>query len=147
MGEVVLGEIKIMGSAKYDIENFTGKNDFSLWRMKTRALLVHQGLEQAFEGEKKLPATLSEKDKKDMLDKAAHSALILSLGDKALREISKEKTAVAIWLKWENLYMTKSLANRLFLKQKLYTFKMPTGKELEDHLDGFNKVILDLENI
>ncbi|KHN35566.1 Retrovirus-related Pol polyprotein from transposon TNT 1-94, partial [Glycine soja] len=55
--------------------------------------------------------------------------------DKVLREISKEKSVAAVWLKLESLYMTKSLANRLFLKQRLYTFKMPSGKSLEDHLD------------
>ena len=81
-----------------------------------------------------------------MLDKA-HSAIILCLGDRVLREISKEKSALAVWLKLESLYMTKSLANRLHLKQKLYTFKMSTGSSIEDHLDEFNKIILDLENI
>ncbi|RZC24262.1 putative LRR receptor-like serine/threonine-protein kinase [Glycine soja] len=64
------------------------------------------------------------------------------MGDKVMREISKEKTAATIWLKLENLYMTKSLVNRLFLKQKLYTLKMPSGKALEDHLNDFNKIFL-----
>lgn len=65
-----------------------------------------------------------------------------------MREVSKEATAAAgLWSKLESLYMTKSLANRLFLKQKLYSFKMQLGKGVEDHLDDFNKIILDLENI
>lgn len=49
--------------AKFDIEKFNGKNDFALWRMKMRAMLVHQGLEEALEGERKFPSTLSEKKK------------------------------------------------------------------------------------
>jgi len=98
-----------MDSAKFDIEKFTSKNDFRLWRMKMRALLVHHGLEQALEGEKGLPTTMSEREKKKVLNKA-HSALILSFGDKVLREVSKEKSTVTIWNKLENLYMTKSLA-------------------------------------
>ena len=80
-----------MGSAKFDIEKFTGKNDFGLWRMKMRALLVHHGLEQDLEGEKGLPTTMSAREKKEVLDKA-HCALILSLGDKVLRGVSKEKS-------------------------------------------------------
>ena len=79
-----------------------------------RALLVHQGLDVALNG-KNLPTHLSENEKKELLDKA-HNALILSLGDKVLREISKEKSVAAVWLKLESLYMTKSLANKLFLK-------------------------------
>uniref|UniRef100_A0A803PJ67 Integrase catalytic domain-containing protein n=1 Tax=Cannabis sativa TaxID=3483 RepID=A0A803PJ67_CANSA len=103
-------------------------------------------LQDALLGEKNLPAGLTEKEKTELLDKA-HSAIILSLGDKVLKEISKEESAVGVWKKLESLYMKKSLANRLFLKQKLYSFKMTPGKEIEDHLDDFNKVILDLENI
>ncbi|MER8318532.1 hypothetical protein ABS199_19440, partial [Acinetobacter baumannii] len=70
-----------------------------------------------------------------------------SLGDKVLREVANEESAVGIWLKLENLYMTKSLANRLHKKTKLYTFKMTPGASIEDHLDVFNKIILDLANI
>lgn len=43
--------------------------------------------------------------------------------------------------------MTKSLANKLFLKQRLYIFKMQTGKSIEEHTVEFNKIIIDLENI
>ena len=35
----------------------------------------------------------------------AHSAIILSLGDKVLRKVSKEKIAVGVWSKLEGLYM------------------------------------------
>ena len=103
-----------MAFAKYEVEKFTGQNNFGLWRLKMRALLVHQG-----------------KDKKILLDKA-HSAIILSLGDKVLRQVSKEKTAVGIWSKLEDLYMTKSLVNRLYLKQALYSFKMQENKRLKN---------------
>lgn len=43
--------------------------------------------------------------------------------------------------------MTKSLVNRLYLKRKLHTFHMASGKSLSDRLDDFNKLILDLESI
>ena len=53
-----------MGSTKYDVEKFTGKNDFGLWRLKMRALLVQQGLEDALGGEKNLSSSLSDGEKK-----------------------------------------------------------------------------------
>ena len=50
-------------------------------------------------------------------------------------------------MKLESLYMTKSLVNRLYLKQDLYSFKMIGDKVLAEQLDMFNKMILYLENI
>nr|GEW78691.1 zinc finger, CCHC-type [Tanacetum cinerariifolium] len=52
-----------------------------------------------------------------------------------------------IWTKLTSLYMTKSLANRLYTEKKLYTYYMSPGTKLGDHIDEFNKLILDLENI
>ncbi|KAJ0844964.1 putative RNA-directed DNA polymerase [Helianthus annuus] len=111
-----------------------------------RALLVHHGVVDALKGEAELPQGLTDKEKKEVMEKA-HSAIILSLGDRVLREVSKETTASGVWSKLEGLYMTKSLANRLYLKKRLYMFQMTSGKSLEDHIDEFNKIILDLENI
>lgn len=108
-----------MSSMKYDIEKFTGINDFGLWRIKMRAILVQQGLVEALKNEEEMSSSLKEKERVEILDKA-HSAIILCLGDKPLREVSREKTAAGMWLKLENLYMTKSLANRLYMKQRLY---------------------------
>ncbi|KAL6334097.1 hypothetical protein AAG906_004528 [Vitis piasezkii] len=88
-----------------------------------RALLVQQGLQDALLGEKNLPSTMQEKQKIELLEKA-HSVIILSLGDTVLRKVAKAKSAAELWLKLESLYMTKSLANRLHKKIKLYTFKM-----------------------
>ncbi|KAL5152122.1 Retrovirus-related Pol polyprotein from transposon TNT 1-94 [Glycine soja] len=79
-------ERKIMASAKYEM----------------RALLVHQGLEEALQGETALDAKLEERDKKILMDKT-HSAIILSLGDKVLRQVSKEKTIAGIWSKLEDV--------------------------------------------
>ncbi|XP_073138900.1 uncharacterized protein [Henckelia pumila] len=61
------------------------------------------------------------KNKDELLEKA-HSAIILFLGDRPLWEVAREESAAAVWLKLENLYMTKSLANRLYMKQMLYSF-------------------------
>ncbi|RVW67898.1 Retrovirus-related Pol polyprotein from transposon TNT 1-94 [Vitis vinifera] len=113
----------IMGTAKFDVEEFTSKNDFRLWRLKMRAFLVQQGLQDALLREKNLLSTMQEKHKIELLEKA-HSAIVLSLGDTLLREVAKAKSAAELWLKLESLYMTKSLGNRLHKKIKLYTFKM-----------------------
>ena len=43
--------------------------------------------------------------------------------------------------------MTKSFTNRLYMKQWPYTIWMKEGTFISDHLDEFNRVILDLKNI
>jgi len=94
----VSAERKNMASVNYEVEKFTSQNDFGLWRLKMRALFVHQGLEEALQGETALNAKLEERDKKILMDKA-HNAIILSLGDKLPRQVSKEKITVGIWSK------------------------------------------------
>ncbi|GJV41465.1 retrovirus-related pol polyprotein from transposon TNT 1-94 [Tanacetum coccineum] len=79
--------------------------------------------------------------------KKAHSALLLCLDNKVLREVNKEDSVAGVWLKLETLYMTKSLANKFYLKKKLFTFYMHSGKKLSKHIDEFNKLIDYLANI
>ncbi|GJR98548.1 retrotransposon protein, putative, ty1-copia subclass [Tanacetum coccineum] len=105
-----------MTGAKFDIEKFDGTGDFRLWRIKMRALLIQHGCEAALEV---LPADMEAQTKVE-LNKKAHSAVILCLGNKVLREVTGETTAAGVWSKLETLYMTKSLANKLYLNKKLY---------------------------
>ncbi|GKE24043.1 hypothetical protein Tco_1435555, partial [Tanacetum coccineum] len=67
--------------------------------------------------------------------------------DWVLREVTKEMTAAGIRKKIETLYMTKSLANRLYLNKKLYTFHMHPGKSQSEHIDEFHKLVSDLAAI
>ncbi|KAF7829260.1 putative rhamnogalacturonate lyase B isoform X3 [Senna tora] len=135
----------VVMAAKFEIEKFNGNNDFSLWHVKMRALLVQQGLLKALEGKEALPTELSNQEKDDLLERAL-STILLSLADDVLREVADEKSAAGLWLKLETLYMTKSLTNRLYLKQRLYTLRMKEGTPIKDHLAELNKVIMDLKN-
>ncbi|GKD91120.1 hypothetical protein Tco_1366627 [Tanacetum coccineum] len=74
-------------------------------------------------------------------------ALIVQQGCDAALETLPAYIKTGIWTKLTSLYMTKSLANRLYLKKKLYTYYMSPGTKLGDHIDEFNKLILDLANI
>lgn len=64
-----------------------------------------------------------------------------------MRQVAKEKYAHAVWLKLETLYMTKSSANRLFMKQRLYSFKIKEDSVTSDQIDEFIKIIDDLKNL
>ena len=43
--------------------------------------------------------------------------------------------------------MTKSLANKIRLKERLYTIRMSEGTSMQSHLNEFNSIIVDLESL
>ncbi|GKA82899.1 retrovirus-related pol polyprotein from transposon TNT 1-94 [Tanacetum coccineum] len=108
-----------MTGAKFDIEKFDGTGDFGLWRIKMRTLLIQHGCEAALEV---LPADMDAQAKAE-LNKKAHSAMILCLD------------------------IQESFGQQLYLMKKLYTFYMPAGRKISEHIDEFNKIVLDLANI
>ena len=61
------------------------------------------------------------------LELKAISAIQLCQAPHVLREVLDKATAVDLWTRLEELYMTKSLANKIHLKEMLYTFRMTEG--------------------
>lgn len=81
------------------------------------------------------------------INNKAHITIILHLSDVVLREVAKEKSTSSLLSKLKELFLNKSSAKGLYIKKKLYTFSMKEGTTMKDHLDEFNKLILDLENV
>ena len=52
-----------------------------------------------------------------------------------------------IWKKLETQFMSKSLTNKLYLKQRLYGLKMQEGCDLAQHVNVFNQIITDLAQL
>ena len=99
-----------MSGLNVKIDKFTGRNSFSLWQIKMRALLKQQGMwallaKKAGDAETAEMASLEEK---------AHSTILLCLADDVITEVADQATAASLWLKLESLYMTKSLTNKFF---------------------------------
>ncbi|MBA0638817.1 hypothetical protein Godav_025177 [Gossypium davidsonii] len=57
-----------------------------------------------------------------------------------------EETSSALWKRLETPYATKSLANHLVLKQRLFTFHINEGELLRDH-SQFITLLNDLKNV
>ncbi|KAH9764272.1 hypothetical protein KPL70_001465 [Citrus sinensis] len=149
-----LGSDSKMASTRVDLEKFNRDNDFYLWSLKMRAILIQQGLDSALDdGED----SMAKKEKGEgsssfsadqrIINNKAHSTIILHLSDEVLREVLKERSAAGLWAKLEEMFLKKSLARRLYMKRRLYTFSMKDGVAMKDHVDEFNKLILDLENV
>ncbi|KAK5772198.1 hypothetical protein PVK06_048475 [Gossypium arboreum] len=133
-----------MGTTRFEIEKFDGETNFNLWQVRMMAIIVQSGLKKVIIGKK--PENLN-KTEWEELDEKALSAIQLCLTNTVLQEVLMEKTSSALWKKLETLYATKSLANRLVLKQRLFTFRMNEGELLRDHISQFITLLNDLKNV
>lgn len=59
----------------------------------------------------------------------------------------KETTTLGIWKALEKEHQTKSLPNRIYLKQRFASFKMKESKSIKDNVDTFLKLIADLVSL
>ncbi|KAG8472907.1 hypothetical protein CXB51_034792 [Gossypium anomalum] len=118
-----------MATIRFEIEKFDGETNFNLWQVRMMAILVQSGLKKVVTGKK--PENLN-KTEWEELDKKALSAIQSRLVNTVLQEVLMENTSSALWKRLETLYATKYLANRLVLKQRLFTFRMNEADENGD---------------
>ncbi|KAL0451879.1 UNVERIFIED_CONTAM: Retrovirus-related Pol polyprotein from transposon TNT 1-94 [Sesamum latifolium] len=57
------------------------------------------------------------------------------------------KSPGEVWKKLEIQFMSKSITNKLYLKQRLYGLKMQEGSDLAQHMNIFNQIITDLARL
>lgn len=65
-----------MSTMKLQVEKFTENDDFGLWRIKMRALLIQHGFGSALQ-EPPTEASSEAQAKRKEIDEKAHSAIIL----------------------------------------------------------------------
>ena len=71
----------------------------------------------------KMPTSYTKEEKKKK-DNKSMTHIHLHLLNDILQNVLKEKTTIALWLKLEQLCMTKSLPSKLHLKQRLYSHRL-----------------------
>lgn len=133
-------------SAHFEIEKFNGKNNFEIWKVKMHDFLVQHGVAKALLGKSKQPYNIIDSEWAKM-DERAISAIRLCLADDVMFNIVSETTTAGLWTKLEELYMTKSLTNRILLKRQLYSLRMKEGTSIADHLNDFNTLLVQLQSI
>ena len=78
------------------------------------------------------------------MDRKERSTIHLCLSDLILLNVSREVSAKKPWEKLVNLYQSKSLVTKLFLRKKLYHIRMEDGKFMIEHLNAFNTLVSQL---
>ncbi|KAF8364742.1 hypothetical protein HHK36_033282 [Tetracentron sinense] len=138
-----------MTSFKFEAEKFDGITSFELWKMKMMDLLIQQELHTALDGKKKKKKkpTFVDDVKWEEIDVKALSTIRLCLANNILVNVRGEITAAGLWKKLQALYQTKSITNRVFLRRKLFGLRIKEGTKVSKHLNAFNNVICELENV
>lgn len=85
-------------------------------------------------------------DQRNKVDERAYTLIILHLFNQVLGKVEKLDTAKALWDKLEELYLVKSLPNKLFLMERLFSFKIDSSNDLDDNLDTFKNLVQDIIN-
>jgi hypothetical protein len=83
----------------------------------------------------------------EKLDIRARSTIRLCLIDLVLLNVSGESTAKELWDKLGNLYQSKSMVNKLFLRKKFYHLRMEGGDSVTEYLNAFNTLVSQLVSV
>jgi hypothetical protein len=156
----------MVSSSRIEIENFNGKK-IELWKLKMEDLLVDKeqwivvypgtqptgthptgthttSTQPTSTKTTTTPPTGMSKEDWEKLDKRARSTIRLCLENSLFLNVSGESTATELWDKLGNLYQSKSLVNKLFLRKKLYHLRMEDGDSVTEHLNAFNTLVSQL---
>ncbi|PRQ56251.1 putative RNA-directed DNA polymerase [Rosa chinensis] len=145
-----------------------GKDNFTLWQRKMKSVLILQGLYEAILEIENKAANMADKVWQKM-DKKAKSFIELHLADHVLVHVlasagenmnSKEtwdyleKVYAGRVHVGENMGSNKTLdnvkevdADKLFLKDELYSLWMEEGRDLQDHLNKFQICVANLSKV
>src|SRR5690242_19419080 len=105
---------------RHTIGKFDGKN-FSLWKFKMQMVLEERDQWNIVTGHEKRSTTDERaKNSYDSRARKAMATVCLSLSDSQLMLVKNESTVRDVWAKLEKQHERKGLANKLFLRRKLF---------------------------
>lgn len=110
-----------------------------------RAILVQQRVAKALDD----PLTFSDElkakpDEIEEMNEIAYSSIILHLSDNIVRQVDHAKDARTLRTALDALFLTKTLPNKIYLLEKLFSFKMDLGKDVEGNLSDYSIIVKSL---
>jgi hypothetical protein len=81
------------------------------------------------------------------LDLRAASSIRLCLAKNVLANVQGTSMAKELWEKLEEMYQTKGISNRVYLKEQFHTLRMTEGATISDHLSVLNGIVSELETL
>nr|TKR74783.1 hypothetical protein D5086_0000291950 [Populus alba] len=128
---------------KFEVEKFDGKGNFGMWKCEVMDMLVQMNLDFTLEDK---PEDLDEKSW-ERINRLACSSIRLCLVKDQKYIFSEQNSAKELWQALEDKFMKKSIENCLYLKKRIFRFQHKKGTSMNEHLNDFNKMIVDLKNL
>ncbi|KAJ9546691.1 hypothetical protein OSB04_019234 [Centaurea solstitialis] len=133
-----------LSGAGIRIQTWNGDGDFSKWQFTTSAALRKNGVHPVVFAKDELHPNISDLKAREM-EAWAFTTLRMVMGENVIYEIVSEKTASGIWSKLENLYLKRTLTNRLLLMRSCLFFKMKEGATIKSHMTEFEDIVMKLK--
>ncbi|GMI70741.1 hypothetical protein HRI_000743400 [Hibiscus trionum] len=133
-----------MSGAKFEVVKFNGEGNFGLWQTRVKDLLAQQRILKAVRSTK--PVSMEDDDWEELQQRVT-GTIWLCLADKIMYHVMNLASLGEICSKLESQFMSKSLTNKLYQKQKLCGLKKQEGQDLTQHVNIFNQIITDLTQL
>lgn len=102
--------------------------------------MTAQKAAKAHEDMKEFPEIITNVQKQNMED-ATYITLLPNISDNVLRQVIEESTSHEVGKKLHSLYDKKYLPNKIFIRERLFSFEMNSSKSLDENVDEFKKLI------
>lgn len=109
-----------MATAKFEVNQYNGREYFNMWSQKMRAILMQLKFVRALDNSRPIDMTASKRTK---LEEIACSTIFLYLSDNVIRTIRETKTIEKLWTKLKAQYEPKTIPNKYFLVKQFFLLR------------------------
>ncbi|KAL0355728.1 UNVERIFIED_CONTAM: hypothetical protein Sradi_4019700, partial [Sesamum radiatum] len=106
---------------KFEVVKFDGTGNFGLWQTRVKDMLAQQGILKALRPQK---SASMDDEVWEELQQRAIGTIRLCLADEILYHVMNLKSPSEVWKKLEIQFISESITNKLYMKQRLYGLKM-----------------------
>jgi hypothetical protein len=131
-------------SSIIEIKIFNG-NIFDLWKLKMEDLLMDQEQWTTFCPVTQ-PTGMSMKER-EKIERKERSTIQCFVADLVMLNVLGEYSVKKLWDKLGSLYQLKYLVNKLFLRKKLYLLRLSDGSSVNENLNSFNTMLIQLSSL
>lgn len=143
-----------MTDFKQMLDKFDGKKSYHLWRLKLKAALIPLDLWEVVENPQ-VPQVVDPAVQAQVVAKVTYikrmdkalSHIFLALEDSKLQRVARAMTPKQAIDILDAQYVNRAAANKLFLRRRLFTFRMAEKSSISDHIQALEFLSLELEAI